>query len=649
MSLEPEAGAVAAPDAKFSKPAIAWRALLLAGLVVVTVPPWFSQIDVGLDPSWIIGLHLAGIKGLVFGRDVAFTYGPLGFALQPKSLGTLDLHATAIRLTLHLCWWTSAAALLFRTRGYATPLVFVAATAVCGAGLDMEPNFALNGVVILSVLNFLLLAELDRKPAWAVPGAILAAAALLAKFNLGVACAGSLGVWSLMRLARDPSRRVVGRLALLGLAYVGTVVGLFLIYGGPISALWPFLKASKEIAAGYGTQMAIDDPASTGLWTAVALFAATAAGLVVAAAARSPMAPALALMIAPMFILYKGAAVRHDLGHYLISWPGMVSMTALVLPAASRALRTRIPATVAVAGVVGLSLWYAPTSLEKITTRGPSNLAALWRLDEFRAAARARDGRLKAEQALPPRFLERIGAATVDVYPWEISLAWSNDLNWRPRPVFQSYSTYTPALDMMGVRHYRGPRAPRFVIYSHVAIDMGVPCAVDSRTWIELYRWYDLVDAEGDKLLLERRATPKWSGARPIDRTTVDFARTYAIPPAAGGLVFLKADLELSLWGRIKALLYKVDPPLIRVEYKNGGAATYRMVWRNAVGGFVASNMPYDLDAAIQMFRGGSAAEVAGVSFDDPNGCFKPRVELQALQSGPLAEPIASADGTTVR
>ncbi|WP_337175940.1 hypothetical protein [Paludisphaera sp.] len=649
MTQDPGTEAVVVEREPLSRGAVAWRTLLLAALVALTIPRWLSGIGVGLDPSWMIGIHLAGMKGLEFGREFAFTYGPLGFVLGPKALGTLDIHSAIFRLLLHLAWWTSSGLLLFRVRGHLAPLAFAAATAMSGIALDNEFNFALTGVVILPVLGFLLLAELDRRPEWAIPAAILAAVAMLTKFNLGACCTGALGVWSLMRLARDPSRRVFRRLSLLALAYFGTLAALFVAYGGPISALWPYLSASRELVSGYATQMTVDDPSVRGLYSTAVMFALTAAALVVALVRRSSLAPVFALMIVPMFILYKGAVVRHSIGHFLAVWPVMVSMTALILPIAARSFWTRVPATVAVLGMVGWGFWYAPADFGKVVTRGPENLATLWRLDSARAEMRAWDARLKAEQALPARFRERIAGSTVDVYPWEASYVWSNDLDWSPRPVFQSYAAYTPALDLMGARHYRGPRAPKYIIYTHVAIDSENPCAVDSRTWLEMYRWYDLVDGDGDRLLLERRAAPRWRGAEPVAEAAVGFAQAYDVPDAAGGLVFLKVELELTLLGKLQSLLYKVEPPLMRVEYKDGTAANYRMVWRNASAGFIASSLPRDQDAAIKLFQRGAADEVVNFSFHDPSGRFKPEVKLQALRSGPIAELAASAEGATAR
>jgi hypothetical protein len=41
-------------------------------------------------------------------------------------------------------------------------------------------------------------------------------------------------------------------------------------------------------------------------------------------------------------------------------------------------------------------------------------------------------------------LIEAVGEKTVDIFPWEISLAHAYNMNWKPRPVMQSYVAYTP-------------------------------------------------------------------------------------------------------------------------------------------------------------------------------------------------------------
>src|ERR1700761_3460714 len=52
------------------------------GGLIVALLGWqvgFQTPGPGLDPSWNAGLAMAVDQGLHFGREVVFTYGPLGF------------------------------------------------------------------------------------------------------------------------------------------------------------------------------------------------------------------------------------------------------------------------------------------------------------------------------------------------------------------------------------------------------------------------------------------------------------------------------------------------------------------------------------------------------------------------------------------
>ncbi|MDR0994397.1 MAG: hypothetical protein LBN38_07540 [Verrucomicrobiota bacterium] len=66
-----------------------WLTLLISTLIFlmrVSIPIGAPQG--GLDPSWELGLNWADIKGLAFGTDVVFTYGPLYFlAIELINMG----------------------------------------------------------------------------------------------------------------------------------------------------------------------------------------------------------------------------------------------------------------------------------------------------------------------------------------------------------------------------------------------------------------------------------------------------------------------------------------------------------------------------------------------------------------------------------
>jgi hypothetical protein len=607
---------------------VGWRLLILVALVLMTFPHCVARMNTGLDGSWGTAINEASSRHMVYGQDVAFTYGPLGFVLVPRDVGFNFVHAAIFRLGLHVLWWTSVGALLFRIRGYTATGLFAAASVLSGVhfGPSWDVNFQLTGVIILTAVGFLALGHLDRRAIWAVPAVVVSAAALLAKFNIGVACTGSVASWAAIQLLRDRSPQMLGRLGLLVLAYVGTLGGLFRTYGGPVDALGEFLRYSREIAAGYSLQMSITGPASElAMLSAVlaAAFIALAAGIALGAR----YTPALGIVLFPLFMLFKSAIVRHDSGHVLTSCPVMIGLAGFLLPFyGGRWQSWTTQAVVALALVVGL--WFAPTNPSRLLTRGAGALLNLFRYEAHVAHIRRIDSKVKDQLRLPSTMLARIGSATVDVYPWDICYATANGLNWRPRFALQSYAAYTPNLDRRSAQDYRCDNAPQYIIYSHQAIDAQHPCVVDPQTWLEIYRWYDVVEQAGELLLLERRVSPRWDGREELGSRLIALGERWEVPEGIRGPVILRAKLRLNRTGTLSSLFYKVYPPTIRVEYEDGSIAEHRLVWQNARSGFLASSLPRDIEGVRRLFEHGEADRVRAVSFLANGRCFEPRFRV---------------------
>ena len=81
-----------------------------------------------------------------------------------------------------------------------------------------------------------------------------------------------------------------------------------------------------------------------------------------------------------------------------------------------------------------------------------------------REAERTQDG-LRRWYELDPATLAAIGTETVHVDPVMASAAYAYpDLNWKPLPIFQSYTAYTAALDELNADLLRSPDAPQRIL-----------------------------------------------------------------------------------------------------------------------------------------------------------------------------------------
>ncbi|HEY6237242.1 MAG TPA: hypothetical protein VIW69_19220, partial [Candidatus Elarobacter sp.] len=164
------------------RPALTALGLLPAVLWGLSLAQPPAATSLGLDESWRIGLTLATKLGLSFGRDIVFTFGPLGFALK----GAPD-PALAIATALFTALLAAAAAggVWSALAGRGGALLKIVAVAVV---VFVASNVTLDYAALIGVVA--LLVRAGRYPAAAplvglVIGAV-ALAGLLSKYTLGL-------------------------------------------------------------------------------------------------------------------------------------------------------------------------------------------------------------------------------------------------------------------------------------------------------------------------------------------------------------------------------------------------------------------------------------------------------------------------------
>jgi len=65
--------------------------------------PSIDWLEIGLDASWAFAISDAAHKQLIFGQDIIFTYGPLGYLVHGTSLNHNFSQIIYFRWLIHLC------------------------------------------------------------------------------------------------------------------------------------------------------------------------------------------------------------------------------------------------------------------------------------------------------------------------------------------------------------------------------------------------------------------------------------------------------------------------------------------------------------------------------------------------------------------
>ena len=399
-----------------------------------------------LDNGWARAISFAAAHAMVFGRDIVFNYGPYGVlatgVFEPGLRGMMiagglllgvafaaglvalrrPFLSLLLALTLPLVW-------SFDSLVFAMPM---AAMLLCA---NSQTESAASRWVLLAVLP--LLPALGLLP-------------LIKSSYLGVALP-ALAALSVL-LWQTGARRLATAAPFVSAA---SLVLLWCTAGQPVAALPAFFAGALQIIAGHNASMASDGPA---LYAAlIALTGVVFLALQAWGARALPRPKALILCggsAIMLFVAFKAGFVRQDRVHEIIT----IAAAGLLFIILSHWLAARI--LVAASTALGLAL---------IVTAAGSD----WMHSVLHAPAdkiRADAVLLADPAALATNY--QVAMAGLGGLPWKISGSadiystgqlrlFAAGADWSPRPMFQSYSAYTPALAAANAAHPSRPAGPR--------------------------------------------------------------------------------------------------------------------------------------------------------------------------------------------
>ncbi|GMU46709.1 MAG: hypothetical protein AMXMBFR26_14910 [Porticoccaceae bacterium] len=558
---------------------VAGLLLMLSGILAFApLAPILPKV--GLDDSWRLAMNQAVAQGLVFGRDIVFTFGPYSavythhyhpFTYAPNlTLGVLLGGGYGAMLLMLLRqrgngWvWCSAGVLLLAnsrdTLFFAYPLL--AALVACAETL---PRLASADRLCFPA----------RNTAYALAVALLGALPIIKgsflPLTLMAMTVGAILYW------RDGNRPFA---ALFIVLPVLAMAALWLLAGQPLAALPDYFRTMAPIISGFAGAMGLWGPPGQ-----ISLYLLIVVGVLFSllqARGESKLHRlACVVMVGSfLFIVFKAGFVRHD-GH--ASAAGSGALLGIFAINGSRIIRIFWPTLVlALLTFVLIHVWWLA-----FPYREPSVVESLRKLAQgdavgMESAYTQRLAQISAQWPLPGF------PGSVDIYPFDqVQLIASGNL-WHSRPVLQSYSAYTPALARLNAAHLRGPRAPDNILFRVGSIDGHLPALDDGLSWPRLLSDYQLSGAISDHVHLTRRPTPA-----AVTRTVIAQERhrlgEWVELPSVPQILFAEVDLRPTLLGRLATALFKPDMTYIAVATSDGKSRLYRFIPSTARAGFVIS------------------------------------------------------------
>lgn len=421
----------------------------------------------GLDNSWAAALHMALHYGITFGDHLVFTYGPMGFLSVP-TLWYADTGTIAVLYTVLTRFALVVAVFAGARRSYGPIVAFLCALLVaCASEVTTEPA----SFVVFSVWVIDRVAGDRRLATLMAAGGALVGLELLNKESTGIELAVMALIVAFAARGRRGRNVAVTLCSLLAALLIGWIAT-----GQRLGALPAYAHGAARIIAGYAAAMSTNEPSLS--WEYAAALVAFVFGLAAALQMTSTAAARVrwgivAIWVAFSFFEFKEGFIRHDSGHATAYF--------IALLGGFFAFRWRPGAQ-----LVGLALASAllvftiaaeDSSLSALIDPGENANAAISQIGDVigkskREAIIAR-GRATIEAALPldPQTLSLLRGHTVHVGPYETAVAWAYRLDWRPLPVFQSYTVYTTGLDQMNADALNSSSAPERILRN---LDTGI-------------------------------------------------------------------------------------------------------------------------------------------------------------------------------
>lgn len=535
-----------------------------------------------LDGSWTAVLSWSFSQGAQFGSDIIFTYGPLGFLIpianyHPDTYGLF----LAGQVFLSLIWAllaSHAALRLGKGAQIILVLLLLAWTPLLIIDVSWYLTFAFGAVLLQQIAD----QPSPSRSTWILAGSTLAAVTVLGltKFTFTLLWLAFVA-YGLLQLLLARRLRAAAVLAALAAALYG---GLWLASGQHPASLPRFLLRGLEISLGYGTAMAVTPPLAIDL-----------AGLAVLGLASLCLAA----------LLYRAERSRRVLGAFLL----------LVLALTWKAGYTRADSHVGIfLGAASLLAFLsttllppaAPPRLQRLHWRSAAAVAALGLFVSYQVLGgflpALRDSwhfvAVSLQQAAAPRQLRQqqqatwdngkrdldlpesrrlIGDAGVDLLMHEQSYVLLNDFRYVPRPLFQGYAATNAPLARRNEAKLLGKDGPRFLLYKPQVIDNHLPGNEDPLSQLAAMRAFTPRAYEKGFVVLERERS-----VDPMRPPTAEqwhetgFGRDIAVDAVGPQLIFY--HVELSLLGRLYALLLREPELGVELTRRDGGTAYYRLV-----------------------------------------------------------------------
>jgi len=564
-------------------------------------------------------LSYAVNQNLQFGKDIIFTYGPLGFLMGRTYAG--------IHFYSHIIWQFLSAAvfawLIVRTARNLSPVrSFFYYFYFLLLGTIFDDSFH-RIIIILIGLDIIREAPHDEKLLASTMSGVLAIMSLVKFTDLAlsfivIVCA------CFYDLVCKRHRRALLIVASYGLVFITiwTAVGQ-----NPVN-IPMYISNSLEITRGYNEGLNWEETNrifNLGLATVFILISYSALYYI-----THPHKIKSALLIsvfgASLYLQWKHGFVQpnpfHIVGFFIFGlFPLMALRASLEDKARAQKAKNLLLFIAGVTSLVGVYFAMPQLLIYGLPAWPDRMVGNLESIIELRRLHGIYEERWKTDQSSfnMPHVKREVGFASLDVLGYQQGIALYNDFHYTPRPIFQSHSTHTPRLIQANVDFFKSESAPEYVLQRYQTIDNRFPSLDEARVLNILLVNYTFVFAENGYLLWKKKgnSSTKVSFIPKLHREDkIQFNERIELGELRHGNVWVAVKYQPSFLGRIRSLLYKPPSVKITVFDQNTTLGRFNLVGPMAEDGFLLNPLIANQFDLLRFINGQLGKQITSFSID---------------------------------
>lgn len=598
------------------KPKVAWLkngylyvTLVIAYLFVITFSVPFGPISPGLDQSWVYANNFLPNSDYVFGRDVVFSHGPLGFLVAAQNIGNNLLFAVIFWLLLQIIFSSSLFYFLFVAKRKFQVILF---TICYSIWFILSYSWGVE-YQLLEVLGLLLCVSLYSsnviKYASTLLSGVLACLILFIRISAGMGAFSMLVVFVAI-IAISERRKSLKLILTCGASYLVTAIIVIMVYFKSIHSFMQWIIYSLNFASGYGEAMSVIGSIQTMILGILVLLVYLAMVLILLKQ-KAKTGYAALIFVVPVLIAFKHSFCRQD-GHEVIIFFFLLAFGA-VLILSSMGRKELITCITGFLVILALTIpvvfkYVNPFNTNTLNLvlgkRGWTEITTLLNFNDLRQSLdKQSEANLLADR-LPPKLVNAIGGGTVDVIPTEICYCPANKLKWDPVFTGQILGAFTAALDVRNAAHYEEKGAPDYLIVEFFDIDGRNLLLSTPASWNSILNNYELVLVDdAGRLLLKKKPYDDQENRCIIGSTYKSFNKWIDLPKT-DNLLFAKIDIQLNFLGTMAKTFFRVPGVCIELLYESSKIATYRLIPDTASNGLLINFLPTNYEELAAIFAG---------------------------------------------